>query len=552
MLIAMDTETTGLDYTKEKIIGLATALAKKKGVYRKWGDINKEKFKASLAKDESVWHNYKYDGHMLKRAGFDHPKIHHDTMIAAFLLDGSGKHNLEAAAKKWTGAEPWKYELADWLKANGFGPGEYNKVPWDILSRYAALDVERGMDVHLACAPVLKRDKMEELYRTECELTKALIDMEDYGHTVSIETFKKLSKVISKEAGALAKSIYKEVGHKFDINKDDELAQALFEDLKLEPNERNKDGKPKMDKYALDDMHHPVCELIKQWRTANVMLSTYCMPVVDGLRAADGVMRCSFNQIGTQTGRLSCNDPNLQNVPKGHNIREAFTVRPGYKNFYFDYSNMEMMVYAHFSNDPFLKKVFAEGKDAHGEMAKEFYKKQLIEDDERKSTKTLNFLVIYGGGIRAITRKFHKTRQEARDILNRYYYTFPNLRKFSTYIMDKVKAEGGITNPFGRRRRLDADDAYKGVNTLVQGTCGDVMKKAMVRIHKELKGAKSRMLLTIHDELVPEIHPSEEKEVVRIIKNAMEDFPQFSVPLKVDIKWTATTWKDKQPYKEEA
>jgi DNA polymerase-1 len=194
-----------------------------------------------------------------------------------------------------------------------------------------------------------------------------------------------------------------------------------------------------------------------------------------------------------------------------------------------------------------MKSALIEKRDLHTEMACQFFSKKEVTKDERALVKGLNFGIIYGMGANGIMESFGKTKNEAWDILNRYRRTFPILKQFNDHVCKKVTEEGFIRNPFGRKRRLNQDEAYKGVNALVQGTCGDIMKHAMVRIHNLLAGTRSNILVTIHDELVIEIH-KDELDLVDHIKHAMEDFPQFDIPLQADVKWTKTNWADKVEY----
>ena len=205
------------------------------------------------------------------------------------------------------------------------------------------------------------------------------------------------------------------------------------------------------------------------------------------------------------------------------------------------------MVYSHFSNDQYLIQAFKEDRDVHTERAEMFYNKKGITEEERSFVKAFTFGILYGLGIRGIRRKFKKTEAEAWDMLNTYR------KVFSDYISNKVRDDGYIMNPFGRRRSIAEDKSYIALNTLVQGTCGDVLKQAMVSLHnKVLKGTTSHIISTIHDELMVEVsHADQKNGLVPEIKQTMEDFPQFTVPLKVDIKWTKTNWQDKISWKGE-
>ena len=552
MKYVLDIETEGLDPQKCKIIGLGNCTEKLKADYRKWKDIDKEKLAKGLLKDETIYHNAKFEGKFFKKNKLPMFEKPHDTMIMANLLNENSRHSLEACCEHYCSIAPWKAELGGWLKTNGFGPGEYDKVPWEILSKYAKNDVLNSMHLYQKLAPMVKSGGFQNLYETEMELVKVLVDIEDHGVLVDPKVFKKMGPPLRKNIKALEKEIYRIVGHEFNINSDKEVPKVLFEELGLPVLYRKKSkvygklGNPDTGKDALGCIDHPIIKPLLEYRNNVYVNSVYCEGIPEKIDK-NNILRCNFDQMGASTGRFSCSEPNLQDVPKKSDVRKAFICRPGYVNVFFDYSQMEMCVYANFSKDPFMTKTLMAGGDLHTDMARIYWGKQDVSAVERDLVKTLNFAILYGIGIPGISKKFHKTAVEAQEIRNRYREAFPVMRPFNQSINDKVCADGFIQNPFGRRRRLEPDGAYRGVNALVQGSCSDVMKIAMLRIHKLLATTKAHALITIHDELCIEL-PRKELELIPEISKRMTDFPQFEIPLKVDIKYTTTNWAKKQKW----
>ena len=549
MKYVLDLETTGLDAQKCKIIGLGDCTEKLKANYRKWKDIDKAKLAKGLLKDEVIGHNLKFESKFFIENKLPIPAKPHDTMVLTHLLNENGKHSLEACCQKYCDIEPWKAELGDWLKEHDFGPGEYDKVPWEILHKYACGDVRNNMILFQKTYPMLKSNGFQKLYETEMEVLKILADIENHGVLIDPKIFKKMGPPLRKNLKKLEKEIYAAAGHEFNINSDKDVPHVLFDELKLPILYRKKCktpgklGNPDTGKDVLAQLDHPIIKPLLEYRNNSYINSVFCEGIPEKIDS-NGILRCNFDQMGASTGRFSCSDPNLQNVPKKSDVRKAFICREDYYNFYFDYSQMEMAVYANFSEDPFMTKTLLGGGDLHTDMARIYWGKQDVSPEERDLVKTLNFAILYGIGIPGIAKKFRKTTAEAQEIRRRYREAFPVMRSFNQTISDRVKADGFVQNPFGRKRHLEPEGAYRGVNALVQGSCSDVMKLAMIRMHKMLSSTKSRILITIHDELCIEIH-KKELDLIPEITKCLVDFPQFLIPLKVDIKWTKTNWLEK-------
>jgi DNA polymerase-1 len=555
MGIALDTETTSLEWWKGHIFGMSHCLNDKCYDYDLIPKYSKE-YLAKLIGSETdiIFHNAKFDLHFLKNAGYlDLLKGRqvHDTMIMSYLLDENKSHHLNDVAKRYAQAPDWKDEVKDYVKKNNCG---YEQVPYETMKTYSARDSLYTYKIFNAMVPELKAQNLWDLYLTEMELLPVILNAERRGVLIDVKALQDISPKLEERENNLKAEIYKYSGKEFNIMSEEELGDILYKELKLPiPGYSEKSQKPKTDKYALEKLDHPIGKLVTNYRLTHKLRDTYCANILD-LVDSEHVLHCDLKQNGARTGRFSCQHPNLQNIPdlddeEGNQeltiVRRGFICRPGYYNFYFDYKQMELMMYAHFANETNMKEAFARGEDLHRSLGCKFYHKDRIDDNERFIIKTLNFGILYGMGAKGVAERFKKPYSEAKQILNDYYTSFPIMKKFRWYLTDKIKSCGYLRNPFGRRRRLEPQDAYKGVNSLVQGTCADIMKQSMIRIAKVCRGTKSNLLLSIHDEAKIEIHKSE-LDLVPEIQKVMEDYPQFTVPLKVDIEYTKTNWKEKE------
>lgn len=546
--ITLDCETTGLDFINDKIVGLAHCTSKEDFNYRLIKDLSIDALHAAMNDPDKhfIFHNAKFDLHFLQQLNCPIPKNVHDTSVICHLLNENKSSHLEDAVVRILGVPKWKKELKEYVKKHNC---TYADVPQDIMVPYSSKDALYTHLLFEATYPELEKNGMLALYNTEMELTNVLLDMENRGMLIDKEVMQNMSHSLGEQAADLEGQIFKYAGREFNILSDDEVAEILFGDLKL-PNfgKSPKSGKYKTDKFTLEKINHPIGPLIIDYRLARKLKSTYCEGAINRIDSNDA-LHCDLKQIGARTGRYSCADPNLQNIPRGHDIRKGFICRPDYYNFYFDYSQMEYCLFAYFANAEEMKEAFRNKKDLHKTMAQKVHNKENISEEERDKIKTLNFGILYGMGTKSLAQKLKVTKGEAWKTMEMYNVMFPTMKKFSRYLMNKITKEGYVRNPFGRVRRLKPEESYKGVNALIQGTCADILKRAMIKVHKLLKGTKSHLLLCIHDELQVEIHKSE-LHLVPEIEKCMTDFPQFDVSLNVDVKWTKTNWNDKIKYGE--
>lgn len=542
---AVDTETTGFNFWQHDIFGMSWRGAKESAEYKLVKDVDHDKLKKLfLSNRPIVFHNAKFDLHMLMKLGYPIPENLHDTMIMSAIYNENSKHTLENLSHKYLGVEKWKDEIKKYVTANKCS---YKDVPLELMTKYALRDADNTYNLAIFLVDKLQQEpKLWELYLKEMKLLKALIQIEQHGVRIDTTLLTSLSDDLQKEIDLYSKELYKIAGYEFNPESD-ELAKVLFVQFKLPVQGYTAiDHKPKTDEYALQKLDHPIIKPLLAYKLARHMKNTYCENIKSYLDTGD-ILHCSFRQHGATTGRFSCAQPNLQNIPKIHRIRELFVPRKGFKWYFFDYKQMEMRLYAYFADDRKVKEWFIKGIDPYKEMAKIFYKRQEITDAERDFIKTFTLAKLYGLGISGTMKKYHKTRQEAVRLNNEFKLSFPLVYKFNQHIMNIVKSKGYIESPFGRRRRLTPKVCYKGMNALIQGSGGDMMKEIMVKNHDAQKSKKSNILVSIHDEVIVEIHDSEEYLIPEIV-TIMEDFPQFDVAMPVDIKVTETNWKDARIY----
>lgn len=543
---AVDTETTGFNFWQHEVFGMSWCDKKGTAEYKLVNKVDHKKLIKIFNSDRPiVFHNAKFDVQMLRKLGYPIPKNIHDTMIMSAIYNENSKHTLENLSHKYIGAVKWKDEIKKYVKDNKCS---YKEVPIELMTKYAKRDAQNTYELSLFLFEKLQQTpKLWELYLKEMKLLKALIEIEYYGVKIDTKLLTSLSTHLQNEIEINEKQVYKEASCKFNIDSD-ELANVLFNKLKLPVQGYTaKDHKPKTDEYALKKLVHPIIKPLLAYKLSSHMKNTYCENIRSYLDKGD-ILHCSFRQHGTTTGRLSCANPNLQNVPKEHRIRELFIPRYGFKWYFFDYAQMEMRLYAYFADDQKIKDWFIKGVDPYREMAKIFFRRENITKEERDFIKTFTLAKLYGLGISGTMTKYHKTRQEAVRLNNEFKEAFPLVYKFNQHIMGIVRSKGFIESPFRRRRRLTSKTCYKGMNALIQGSGGDMIKEDMININDLLRNKKSNIVISVHDELIVEIHDSEEKELVPKIANIMEDFPQFDVTMPVGIKVTSINWKEVESY----
>jgi len=400
-----------------------------------------------------------------------------------------------------------------------------------------------------------KQDLWKLFNEIEMPLVPVLISMERTGVCVDTELLKEMSNSMGKELLTLETNIYNSIGHQFNINSSQQLSQVLFEELHLPKPKKTKSGYS-TDASVLEELKgaHPVIEYILQYRQLSKLKSTYTDAFLTLINPATGRIHTSFNQTGTTTGRLSSSDPNLQNLPirteLGSRIRQAIIPREGWMMMSADYSQIDLRALAHISQDPALIDTFLRDEDVHRTTASLVFgvPPEEVKSDMRRAAKTINFGVIYGMSDYGLEQATSFNREEAASFIRAYFEKYPGVRDYIEKTKEEARKLGYVQTVTGRRRyipevnspnRQVRESAERmAINMPVQGTSADIIKIAMIDIYREInkRDLKSRMLLQVHDELVFEIAPGEEKEMHGIVRELMHNAMQLKVPLKVEIK----------------
>ena len=564
-LVAVDTETTGLDALTVDIVGVSLAWKEKEGVFIPFNQgVGKEKAIKLLKpflenpKIEKGGQNSKYDWAVFKSHGIEPQGFAFDTMIESFLLDSSYRqHNLDAIALKHFNYRKIPTEA---LIGSGKKQITMDQVPLEDITQYACEDVDFTLRAHNLFAPRIKKEGLEKLYQdVELPLVLVLEDMERAGICVDTDLLRELSKEAGKELEKLTKKIFKEAGEEFTIGSPLQLGKILFEKMQVQKIAGTRVKKTKTG-YATDvDVLEslkgvPIADLVLDYRQLSKLKNTYLDVLPEMVSPKDGRIHTSYSQTIAATGRLSSNDPNLQNIPIrsefGRRIRGAFVPRDG-KHLLIsaDYSQIELRVLAHITGDPNLIKTFEKDEDVHRRTASLVFGVPMdqVTANQRSQAKTINFGVIYGMGPQRLARENGVSMAEAKKFIEDYFAKYPGIEKFTTECVETAKEKGYVSTILGRKRLLPEINStniglkitaeHMAVNTPIQGSAADLIKLAMLRIHEKLRSKKmdTLMLLQVHDELVFEAPKGEVEEAKKMIVHEMENAMKLKVPLRVDV-----------------
>lgn len=565
--ISFDTETTGLDWTRDKCIGLSFCFDGKTGYYIQsdlLGGI------APLMGDPKVTkcaHNAKFDLHFLRAAGITVRGTVYDTEVMAraenenrpnFKLKDIGVELFGDAAKDEQGA------LKEWMKANNIE--SFAAVPIEILAPYACKDAVLCYNVEKELRTrILKQDAEHEyaegvhtlwqLVEREAKVTRVAEKMEASGHLVDLKFLREYQIALDQQAAELKTKIIAQAGEEFNIDSDDQLAKVM-QKFGWIANEKTATGRPKVDKYALEAWEHPLSELLQEYRRVTKLASTYAGGILirsNPVNENFGELHPDFRTNGAVTGRFSCSNPNMQNVDKKSNARRAFVVREGHTNFYLDFKQIEICGFAYYANDKLMQDALWENEDYHRLNATAIFNvpAEAVTPEQRDKAKTFNFALLYGAGEKKIAKMLKVELSDAGIFKKRYMDKFPSVRKLRWRCEDAIRRRGYVINRFGRRRRLKSEECYKSMNALIQSWAADLLKEALVRIDEALApyGDKAVLLLQIHDELVIQIKDCpEQEEILGKCVAAMTSVGDLvpTVPVRVDVEKSKVNWHEQE------
>ena len=555
---AFDTETTSLDTLTAKLVGMSFAWEGAPAVYVPIGHESGancagavEALKGVLADPDirKTGQNLKFDLKVLRANGLDLRGIDGDTMLADYVVAADQrKHGLDALAERYLGHTMLSYE-----ETTKHTDGLFAKLSVEEASAYAAEDADVVLHLEKAMADDLKN--VDGLYRKiELPLIPILADMEMVGIGVDVEGLQRLSTELSGRIDILRNAVFEEAGQEFNINSPKQLAPILFEQRGLTPIKKTKTG-PSTDAETLAQLRDlqgdKLSGLMLEYRELAKLKSTYVDPLPESV-AGDGRIHTSFHQAVAATGRLSSNNPNLQNIPirteDGRRIRRCFVARDGYRFLSVDYSQVELRILAHFCGDGPLVEAFQQGEDIHRRTAAEIFgvMQPLVTPDQRRAAKAINFGIVYGMSAFRLSRELRIPRSRAQEYMNQYFARYPQVQKYMEDAKAKAHKAGYAETLYGRRRVLHALKSSNrnereaaeriAINTPVQGTAADIIKAAMIRVHRLLqeKYPKTKLILQVHDELVLEVKTGDLDCVRLDVEDAMANVVNLRVPLSVD------------------
>lgn len=565
-----DTETTDVHALDAKLVGLAFSWEKHRGWYVPFPrDRDKtvellEKFRPSLENKGTlkVGQNLKYDIQVLGNYGIRVAGPLFDTMIAHYLLHPEQKHGLDFLAEKYL-----EYRNIRTEELIGEKRGEQismREVPLQRVCDYACEDADVTWQLYLMLNDEIRNQGLQSLSSDiEFPLIQVLSSMEAAGIKLDSRFLEKYALVLESELIDLRDTIYELAGAEFNISSPKQLGEILFDKLKIDPDaKRTKSKQYSTSEDVLIKLadRHPVINKVLEFRTVKKLLSTYVEALPRMVNSRTGMIHTSYNQAVAATGRLSSNNPNLQNIPireeKGREIRKAFIPRdPDYIFLSADYSQIELRLMAHMSNDPLMKEAFRKGEDIHQATAAKIFNvnPQEVSREQRSKAKTANFGIIYGISAFGLSQRMNISRKEAKELIDSYFNTYKRVREYMDECIASARQNGYVETMLGRRRYLrdilSRNAVVRGfaernaINAPIQGSAADIIKIAMIRIQDqlEIRGSQSRMILQVHDELVFDVYQPELEEVRKMVLNEMENAFELSVPLVVD-HGTGTNW----------
>jgi DNA polymerase-1 len=562
--VCFDTETTSLNTLEAKLVGIAFSFEKGKGYYvpipESDEDAQKvlERFRPffSNEKIEKIGQNLKYDIKVLKNYSMDVNGPLFDTMIAHYLINPDMRHNMEVLSETYLRYTP--IPIVNLIGKKGKNQGSMRDVDLDVLTQYAVEDADITWQLKKIFEKELEKDKLSSLFKDiEIPLVEVLASMEMEGINLDEDFLKSLSGVLTQDIEHLENLIYKEADTDFNLASPKQLGVVLFENLKLvEKPKKTKTGQYATGEEVLSKLasKHEIVKNIMEWRGLVKLKNTYIDALPNEVNGISGRIHTTYSQTVAATGRLSSNNPNLQNIPirteRGQQVRKAFVPRDDdYTLLAADYSQIELRLIAEMSGDEEMKESFLRGEDIHKSTAAKVFKVDLSEvtREQRSYAKTVNFGIIYGVSAFGLSQQTDLSRSESKELIETYYETYPTLKSYIAKQVDFARDHGFVETILGRRRYLKninsrnaivrAADERNAVNAPVQGSAADIIKIAMIKIHELLKsgGYKSKMLLQVHDELVFDIHRDEMQILKPIIKDTMETAYKMSIPLTVDL-----------------
>ena len=563
--VCFDTETTGIDTLHAELVGMSFSFEKGKAFYVPFPENQEEaqalvdKFKPFFENEaiEKIGQNIKYDLKILANYGVRIKGKLFDTMIAHYLINPDMRHNMDVLSETYLKYAPKSIE--DLIGKKGKNQKSMREVPLEDIKEYAAEDADITLQLKEVFSPILDKAETKKLFdEIEIPLLPVLADMEMEGIRLDVDFLKSMSTDMQKEIDAFEQKIYETAGEKFNLASPKQLGDILFDKLKIGG---AKQKKTKTGQYATGEEvlsylanEHQIVKDILEWRQMVKLQSTYIEALPNQVDKKTGRVHTDYMQTVAATGRLSSNNPNLQNIPirteRGRLIRKSFIARDeNYTLLSADYSQIELRIIAALSGEENMIAAFKNNEDIHKSTAAKVFNVPLEEvtKEQRSNAKTVNFGIIYGVSAFGLSNQTSLSRKESAELIDAYYKTYPKLKSYMQEQVDFAREKGYVQTVLGRRRYLkDINSANmmvksgaerNAVNAPIQGSAADIIKIAMINIHRKLttENWKSKMLLQVHDELVFDVHLSELDKIQPMIKHEMENAFILDVPLEVEM-----------------
>ncbi|MGL4692920.1 MAG: DNA polymerase I [Stenotrophomonas maltophilia] len=567
-LISFDTETDALDAMRANLVGISLAVEPGRAAYIPVGhdypgapaQLPREQVLAALRPaledptKKKLGQHGKYDLHVLRRHGVNLQGYHDDTMLESFVLNSTAtRHDMDSLAMRYLGYTTIKFEE---VAGKGAKQISFSQVGLDEACRYAAEDADVTLRLHHALQPQLQATpSLDSVYRDiEMPLVPVLTRIEANGVHIDMAELRRQSQDLGARMLAAQQKATELAGRTFNLDSPKQLQAVLFDELQLPALVKTPKGQPSTNEEALEAIaeQHELPRVILEYRGLAKLRSTYTDKLPEMINQDTGRVHTSYHQSGAATGRLSSSDPNLQNIPirteDGRRIRRAFVAPPGRKILACDYSQIELRIMAHLSEDPGLVRAFEQGVDVHRATAAEVFSRPLDEvtSNERRAAKAINFGLMYGMSAFGLARNLGIDRGQAQDYVALYFSRYPGVRDFMERMRQQARDQGYVETLFGRRLYLNDINARNqglragaeraAINAPMQGTAADIIKRAMVKVDSWLQdhGDQAKMILQVHDELVFETESSFLDTLRLKVVELMSSAAELRVPLVVD------------------
>lgn len=569
--VSLDTETDHFSPTRARLVGMSFSLEPGQAYYLPLGHdylhappqipkgraLNLLREVLSDPEIKKIGQNIKYDYIVLQREGLKLRGIHLDTMVLSYLLEPNwGKHNLDKLALNYLQVKTIPFQE---IAGKGKSQVTLNAVDIQKVAPYACQDADLALQLSSFLWPRVKEKKLDSLYQQiELPLVEVLAQMEMWGVKVDSKVLHQFSIELEEELEWLKKKIFQLSGERFNLNSPQQLAHILFEKLKLPSSKRTKVTKgysTSVDILQKLAQKHPIANYILEYRQLAKLKTGYVDTLPHLVHPQSGRIHTSYNQTVAATGRLSSSEPNLQNIPirgeKGRKLRQAFIPEPGHLFLSADYSQVELRILAHLSKDPALVETFLHHRDVHGETSHKVFgnSSSLSEEEKRRRAKIINFSIIYGSSPFSLARELGTTPSQAKKFIDVYFEKYPQVKEFLERAVQDTQKKGYAETLLGRKRQVPdlqhRENAIRqagrrmALNTPVQGSAADLIKKAMIEIWEEIRkrNLNSKMIIQVHDELVFEVPEEHCDEMESLVKEKMENIYPLQVPLQVHLGW---------------